>query len=34
MRIISIGDPEFDAVRRAARFVELTRKLHLPARTA
>jgi DNA-binding winged helix-turn-helix (wHTH) protein/tetratricopeptide (TPR) repeat protein len=32
MRIISIGDPEFDGMRRATRFVELTRKLHLPAR--
>jgi predicted Zn-dependent protease len=30
MRIISIGDPEFDGLRREPRFMELARKLRLP----
>jgi TolB-like protein/Flp pilus assembly protein TadD len=31
MRVISIGDPEFDGLRGEPRFVELTRKLRLPS---
>ena len=33
MRVISIGDPEFDGLRRKPRFMDLARKLRLPART-
>ena len=31
MRIISLGDPEFDDLRREPRFVALARQLRLPA---
>ncbi|AMY09473.1 Transcriptional regulator HilA [Luteitalea pratensis] len=33
MRIISLGDPEFDDLRREPRFVALARQLRLPAAT-
>lgn len=33
MRIISLGDPELDALRQEPRFVALARQLRLPAAT-